>query len=162
MHWEVGCIRGTLILVKALEAIVVFSVTGAFVVLAGGEAMLGVLAEIRRQQLEKGREEGRKEVLEWIREQEEAGVRFKEPPPYSPENQQLEKVERREERKCSNGLGNRRKQGCSLRNLLHILLKVNDPRFAQCSRCRKPPRDAGGFSFANTITAVLEPWDSPG
>ena len=78
-------------LVKALEAIVVFSVTGAFVVLAGGEAMLGVLAEIRRQQLEKGREEGRKEVLEWIREQEEAGVRFKEPPPYSPENQQLEK-----------------------------------------------------------------------
>ena len=53
--------------------------------------MLGVLAEIRRQQLEKGREEWRKEVLQWIREQEEAGVQFKEPPPYSPENQQLEK-----------------------------------------------------------------------
>ena len=63
-----------------------FSATGAFVILAGGEAMSGVLAEIRRQQLEKGREEGRKEVLQWIREQEEAGVQFKEPPPYSPES----------------------------------------------------------------------------
>ena len=82
---------GNVDLVKALESIVVFSVTGAFVILAGGEAMLGVLAEIRRQQREKGREEGRKEVLEWIREQEEAGVQFKEPPPYSPENQQREK-----------------------------------------------------------------------
>ena len=79
--------------IKALESIVVFSVTGAFVILAGGEAMLGVLAEIRRKQREEGREEGRKEgrmegrseVLQWIREQEEAGVQFKDPPPYSPE-----------------------------------------------------------------------------
>ena len=70
-------------IIKALESMVVFSVTGAFVILAGGEAMLGVLAEIRRKQREEGREEGRKEVLQWIREQEEAGVRFKEPPPYS-------------------------------------------------------------------------------
>ena len=76
--------------VKALESIVVFSVTGAFVILAGGEAMLGVLAEIRRQQREKGREEG--------------------------------------EKKCSNGLENRRKQGCSLRSLLHILLKISSER----------------------------------
>lgn len=77
-------------IIKALESMVVFSVTGAFVILAGGEAMLGVLAEIRRKQREEGREEGReevrKEVLQWIREQEEAGVRFKEPPPYSPES----------------------------------------------------------------------------
>lgn len=71
--------------IKALESVVVFSVTGAFVILAGGEAMLGVLAEIRRKQREEGREEGRKEVLQWIREQEEAGVQFKDPPPYSPE-----------------------------------------------------------------------------
>lgn len=47
--------------------------------------MLGVLAEIRRKQREEGREEGRREVLQWIREQEEAGVQFKDPPPYSPE-----------------------------------------------------------------------------
>ena len=51
--------------------------------------MLGVLAEIRRKQREEGREEGRmegrSEVLQWIREQEEAGVQFKDPPPYSSE-----------------------------------------------------------------------------
>lgn len=47
--------------------------------------MLGVLAEIRRKQREEGREEGRKEVFQWIREQEEAGVQFKDPPPYSRE-----------------------------------------------------------------------------
>lgn len=71
--------------IKILESIVVLSVTGAFVILAGGEAMLGVLAEIRRKQREEGREEGRKEVFQWIREQEEAGVQFKDPPPYSRE-----------------------------------------------------------------------------
>ena len=75
--------------IKAMESIVVFSVTGAFVILAGGEAMLGVLAEIRRQQRMRG--------------------------------------ERRGEMKCSNGLENRRKQGCSLKILLHILLNGNDP-----------------------------------
>ena len=51
--------------------------------------MSGVLAEIRRKQREEGRmegiKEGRKEVLQWIREQEEAGVQFKDPPPYSHE-----------------------------------------------------------------------------
>ena len=54
---------GNVDFIKALESIVVFSVTGAFVTLAGGEAMLGVLAEIRRQQREKGRKDGRMRIV---------------------------------------------------------------------------------------------------